>query len=1146
MSEIKTQLLSISLGTFDLTLVYNSGDTLVAKTEYNLADDAILYRAYDHVRSVVYEPHLGGGFDSLAVQTWTTYSVYNGLPDHIREEVSPFEPRGFTIDETPSSKHEFYRTRHIAYAAGGISGMDEDHTHQLAAISMETIREEVKEEGSTWKTAPISVSKTGWTQHGSSYYRPSAFIIWTGSNAEGDTTITWASAEVDTIRQIVSSDDYGHITEEKDGEGRITRYYYGDNSSNLSNTATDLQNRFLTGVSQVSGSDSLTSKTDWNGDVGLVTDVEDANGITTYTEYDDYFRPYKTKNDTSHTLTEISYSFARDQSGNDSFDATKPNYVRAMAFFTIDGSTDTTFSTVFSDGWGRTLQTHQRNGSNDIVSALDYNSDGVLRLTYAPYDTSNADHSFEDPTSFGVQDTTNYEYQNDPRRRPIKATYPTMDDAPTRPYTTVSYGLELITSGPAYDHWYFTTSVTDENGVVHESWTGPSGGVLKTTVGGSYAAEAWSNVLGQASLILPPETSGSRTSELKTEVTMSPFGREIERDEPDQNTTKTVYDRSLRPIWVQEAADAAGDSFWATSYDGFGRVINIGKEKDQSASWYTMVPTTPVSSYGTEVDEWRKKYDYDSDYVGSGTTYSEGRLTRVLGNYDYDTSSEYYEYYQYSLEGWITKQRQSISGAITRDIDYEYDTGGRLRKVSFADAESSDEFFIWYDYDSAGRLYQIYSHTSDSKPGTATAEYAYNARGQVTQQKLGSTVQQVDYTYNARGLLTHINDPANLDTDLFAMELGYDAKVTSGPSTGWSAENNGNISQIKWVNKGYNDDDTVYYYTFGYDSRNQLTQADCSNNSWDVSSYSYDNNGNFSGLNRGSAWTYNYDGDEDDTNRLDDISGRTSDDNWDYDLNGRQTVADTCGSMTGATYHFPGAAFHDITMSSGTLQMRYNAQNRRLQKTVVSGTTLNYVRDIGGQVMAVYDGTTIIERYVWGPMGLVSIVKGTNSGTRYYTLTDHLGSVRSVVSTGGSAVAGYDYYPFGESIRSEFTGNTYSRFMFQGKEFDDELNLNLYYFEARFYNPEIGRFASPDPVRQGWSYYSFSGNNPIRFIDPTGLSAEESGEGDYQPPTHRDGRDYDTGSSYAYGGCILFLDASGASMGDSYNNHHNSWLVLLC
>jgi len=1080
--DLKSSSWGNSRGILDLVRVYNQSNSLVEKFDYTPEDTTIIHRRYSLIRHVVYQ-----GSDSLITDTEYHYSsTAKGQPWLIREKLRPFQPRGYTAGL--SDVDTYWRSRRIWYAFENYSAMNENGTHQLTDVWKEIVREETRSTANGNKCSPLSATWTTFAQYNSTYYGPAKVYLWVGDGTASDTTITadppGNTSEKVIVREIVSCDAYGHVTQEKDGEDRITKYYYGDNSSNLNNSATGLDHRLLTGIRRLAGAsddnnNDLITKTDWNGNVGLKTDEEDENNSKTYFTHDNYYRPTHIKNHSSTDIQRTDYSYSRDQSGTGNFDATKPNYERIVQFFTYGGSTDSTHTTRFTDGFGRKIQTQRRNDTNDIIQSWGFYRDGALRAEYTPYDISNATHAYHNTASYGSRDSTKFEYESDPRRRPSKSIFPTMDTA-TRPQTTTTFGISSISG-----HKFLTRTLTDENSVAHKEWLNEDGTAFKETVGGSYAARTLRDVRGLVVMIMPPRASESTSSPLRTDITQGLFGREIERGEPDQGTTKIVYDRSLLPIWVQEAADASGNDFWTTIYDNFWRPTRIGLEKDSSSSWYTRVPTTPTSSYGSEADEWRKKYTYDSDQFGSGTTYPKGRLTKIEGNYDTDSTVEYYEYYQYSREGWITKQRQYISGAISRDTEYEYDTGGRLRKIIFADAQNSEEFFIWYDPDSAGRLYKIYSHTSNSKPGTATAEYAYNARGQVTQEKLGGAVQQVDFTYNARGVLTKINDPGSLGSDRFAMQLGYDAKVTGGPSTGWSAENNGNISQLKWVNTKFSS--TAYYYTFGYDSRDQLTKADCSNNSWDVSSYSYDNNGNLSGLNRGTAWTYNYDGDEANTNRLDDITNLTSDDNWDYDLNGRQTK-DTNGSFSSSTYHFPGAAFNSITMSGGTLYMEYNKDNRRVQKIISGGTYTNYIRDISGQVLAVFNGTTISERYVWGFLGLVSIVKGNNSSpTRYYTITDHLGSVRSVTNTSGTAVAGYDYYPYGKTLRSSINSGADSRFMLQGKEFDTELNLDLYYFEARFYRPDIGRFAAPDPMKQGWSYYSFTGNNPIRFTDPSGM-----------------------------------------------------------
>ncbi len=74
-----------------------------------------------------------------------------------------------------------------------------------------------------------------------------------------------------------------------------------------------------------------------------------------------------------------------------------------------------------------------------------------------------------------------------------------------------------------------------------------------------------------------------------------------------------------------------------------------------------------------------------------------------------------------------------------------------------------------------------------------------------------------------------------------------------------------------------------------------------------------------------------------------------------------------------------------------------------------------------------------------------------------------------------------------------------------------------YYYNARWYDAETGRFITEDPIRDGLNWYVYTSNNPIKYIDPTGmifgLSSEESGEydSDSNRPIEKD--DDDDGGS---------------------------------
>ncbi len=45
----------------------------------------------------------------------------------------------------------------------------------------------------------------------------------------------------------------------------------------------------------------------------------------------------------------------------------------------------------------------------------------------------------------------------------------------------------------------------------------------------------------------------------------------------------------------------------------------------------------------------------------------------------------------------------------------------------------------------------------------------------------------------------------------------------------------------------------------------------------------------------------------------------------------------------------------------------------------------------------------------------------------------------------------------------------------------------LYYFNARWYDPQLGRFTTEDPIRDGANWFAYVSNNPMMFVDPTGL-----------------------------------------------------------
>jgi RHS repeat-associated protein len=112
--------------------------------------------------------------------------------------------------------------------------------------------------------------------------------------------------------------------------------------------------------------------------------------------------------------------------------------------------------------------------------------------------------------------------------------------------------------------------------------------------------------------------------------------------------------------------------------------------------------------------------------------------------------------------------------------------------------------------------------------------------------------------------------------------------------------------------------------------------------------------------------------------------------------------------------------------------------------------------------------------------------------TAYY-LMDHLGSTRVVTDGSGAEQARYSYYPYGELLATHpnplprgerAKGEGDISYLFTGQLRD--LESNLYYYGARYYDPSMGSFLSLDPIREYPSPYAYVAHNPLRYTDSTG------------------------------------------------------------
>ena len=417
----------------------------------------------------------------------------------------------------------------------------------------------------------------------------------------------------------------------------------------------------------------------------------------------------------------------------------------------------------------------------------------------------------------------------------------------------------------------------------------------------------------------------------------------------------------------------------------------------------------------------------------------------------------------------------------TKTISYDYFPNGNLKTIHYP-----NEAKVSYSYDYNGRLYGVGTLTDPFK----YVKYEYGINGKVISKEFskGAFKSSLKYTLQEHLFEIKVNKELNNSETKQLID-----QLTFNYTDGANKYFNGFIKSLKrsYFNKpsynyNYSFDETgklkgakIYYYSNG-----ELAEEDYF--------FGYDKNGNF---HRENYETESY---KLGTNKLK---------NEPYDYKGNRTEVEVRGFLEKFKidynpYFNKVNKFHQLYESGDhsraySVSFVYDANSRRVQKVrKIPGKyedTLHYVW--GNHDLPLYEyfeggrNNGKDKVYIYGldyaPIGTLY------NGKHYLFLRDHQSSLLQVAeSATKEIVEEYEYLPYGQTRRRTHTdtlGHDYpvGSYLYTGQEYD--LELKLYNFKARFYNPKERVFLQPDPLHLNYSPYTYANNDPINYVDRNGM-----------------------------------------------------------
>jgi RHS repeat-associated protein len=564
----------------------------------------------------------------------------------------------------------------------------------------------------------------------------------------------------------------------------------------------------------------------------------------------------------------------------------------------------------------------------------------------------------------------------------------------------------------------------------------------------------------------------------------------IRVDYPDASHEEYQYDGVGRTSFY---TDTLGQLTQYT-YDDIHRITTV--EDPLLRTTQTLYDAVGNTIIVTDTDGNPTTYSYDDAYHLKNIDYTQTPLPNLVFHYNVS--------YDYNELG----QRTFMS---TDEIDppsqtfYTYDSLDRL--ITYHPDASP---IITYTYDLNNNVNSIWypsydpENFPDSTSHVVTHEYSPTNRLKSVTDWLDNTTS---FGYDPVGNLTTITRPDSPNTS----HIYYNAAseivtmthtITATPFLTFSYPDRDNIGLITAASEDPSGNHTYEYdslnrlsqdtheqggsthaTTWGYDAADQITQSTykpTSSSAPVTTTLSYDPGGELSTLTENTSTattistTFQYDDLGGRIYQTDSISGKET--YYNYDEAHRLVGYYDTISDNGTGYRYDG---------DGLLMEVTNPEFKYLDWDISSGLP-NVIQE--ERVTVELPEFTYVEHessFIYGPGGLpleeVTIDAGAEEESVNFYYTDQLGSIRALSDSSGNVIATYDYSPYGKLTAS--TGTTYNPILFAG-EYTDNMDSNLVYLRARWYDPTTMQFMSKDTMTG--SPYSYASGDPTNLTDPSG------------------------------------------------------------